>query len=399
MKQRQTMIGLAAVLALAVTLFAGVSAASAAVFKGEAENTSISGEETGTTGLSLEGEGFTCPGNISFGTTLPGVQGSTLTTSAWAPGCVFLGESAKWNVPSGCQYRFRAGFHESMQGTMDIVGCSAPMSYSRFACHVEIPNQEGLGPVTYVNEGTGSSRRFRLVVQIKNLTFTRTGGGACFGPPGTFHNGEYHGEWTAKGSIGKTQTGVWLESEPATDFAVEEAPATLSGELEAGSRTGFVFPGGAAQAECTKEGLAGTVGATKVKTLTVTPSYSSCKLNGASGATVESGGCSFTYHIDRTVDIGGATCASKPITIKHATSCTITIGPQTGLSGLKFEQWGADLLITGRASGLSYTETGAWCLAQGSFSDGYIGLAAEGTNLEYLGATNSLGVAQRLWLY
>jgi hypothetical protein len=394
--------------ALVMLVFASLAIAassSAATFNGEVEGTAVAGSITEHTSLQLREENLGCEfGEGVSSATLAGTSSSTLSAPAWNPGCHNAFHSINFSR-SGCQFRLDAGLHESMQGTMDIVGCTggSMSAYTEGICHIVIPNQEGLGPIEYVNEGTGSSRSFSLKLAITNLSFTRTGGAACQGPLGTFHNGGYVGVMQFKGSKAGVQKGLWIETEPSVAFGVEEVPASLHGELEAGSRAGMVLPAAGATLSCTEEALTGTMSEKVVENFTVVPAFNGCKLQGVSNPTVSMGGCAFTYHFNRTLDIGGGSCYSNPIRLEaKGVLCVVTIGPQAGLSGLTYKQLGSGsvryLMITGRATGLTYTSNGVGC-ESGTFSNGIVGLSGTRANEEVLEATNSLGSEQGLWLY
>jgi hypothetical protein len=404
--------GLAVVLALAALI--GASSASAAWFTTESVGTKLSGGPLKSTSLKLAGETWQCGGergqfrNIAVPT---GSFGRTLTVPAWSPGCSYVGLESFWTgeytkedeekkVPVTCKYELHAGTNESTLGWMDITGCeNGGLVFTRTGpyCQVVIPNQNNLGPVEYVNQGTGSSRTIKVIANSKNLTFTRTGIG-CFGSVGTFHNGEYSAEMIVSGKVGTEPAPVWVAPETSTHtwFTTQFAPAKVSGNRTSG-RFGFDL-GSNGSVSCSSYTSSGELTTLSATSLVMKPTYGECLLIGQE-ATLSPGGCSYTYHPNGTVDIGGGTCASNPITAKlNGGECTITIGPQAGLAGLGVteEGWGPlrTVVSTGQAPGLAYTASGALCPEQGSFKSGAFGVKKWGP-LAFT-ATNG-GEPEGLW--
>ena len=404
-------LGLATVVAMALVALVGAASASAKVFKSETVSTSLSAKNVKSTSLQLDGETWTCNvERISFSTSLPTGSASELIAHTWNPGCVFLGQESTWDYKF-CNYTINAPTGESMQGTIDMTGCEA-LVYDRqggLSCHVEIPSQT-LGPVEFVNEGSGTTKTIKLVLAIKEITYTRTGAG-CFGPVGTFSNGKYSGEWSISGTGAGQQVSVWVdkESPPPTHFSVESKPAFFSGQLATSSPAGFyLYP--VTAISCKKYTLNGETESAAPETLFLTPSYGECKFtSGSSGQVVSTsmGSCSYAYHVSGKLDIiGGAACESNPITIKGelwGQSCTITIGPQTGLSGLNYAAGGSGstryITSNGKAEGLTFTVSGKqWelCPQYGTFNNsGFVGLSSYTMKLT---ATTLFKQPQGLWL-
>lgn len=401
------------VLALALLALVGAASASAALFKSETEGATMKGSHIGAkTSLSLNGETWQCGYETEFkADPISGGSSSELTVDAWSPGCQYIGLQATWqgeNKPgeedNPCKYRLHAGTNQSMTGWMDIEGCElGALVFQNAFCKVEIPEQEFLGPVQYTNEGSGSSRTFKMAIKSRNVTFTRTGG--CFGPAGTFHGGEYSGEWNVSGP-----KGVWVEpTAPAgTGFATQVAPAKVTGNRTAAA-TGFSLnPIGLFT--CKKHTLTGETASTLSGSLVLSPSYGECQFSGypLSDNSFSMGGCSYEFNPVGGVSIVGATCASNPITIDLSPesgsplTCKITIGPQSGLSGLKYaeEGWGPSRVLarTGNATGLTFNAAGTECLGYtGTFNTGVFGIKS-GSNPVQLSAADLFGNAQGLWM-
>jgi hypothetical protein len=377
-------LGIAVLAALALTAVAGAGSASAALFSSEVGNTKWSGTRAeqmqGEYNLSLNGEVWTCHEANFSSSTVAGKTSTELTTAqglafTFSPGCVFIGQAVFWNM-DGCQYRFHAGAATSSVGTMDIVGCKAGLVFSRPspACRVEIPNQTGLGPVEYKSVGSGSTRAVTIKANITNITFKREGAGCV--NVGTYSNGHYTGEWTVTGSASSKQVPVWYEFTTPVKFATEKAPANIVGEEGTNNKV-FLFPKAGA-VWCNKYSLSGTTSTVTTESLSVIPTYTNCEFNGIEGikfGSVKMGGCSLVFHAGGTYDVAGANCASEPITVPVAPTCTVTVGPQSGLPGPVFSELGFGAgryvhMTSTFEAGLKYTATGKACVSSGTFTDG-----------------------------
>jgi hypothetical protein len=380
-------MGIAIAMALALTAFAGASAASAAQFKAGAEPQTWSGSRSGPNHSIYVGEGIGCSGVAFYGETKTKTTGE-LTVTPELSGCSIQGVGAAWQM-NGCKYRFHAGPGASMYGTMDIVNCEKPMKLGMPKCNTEIGNQTGLGTIEYKNVGAGES--VTVIAKLKGIKYTRSG--TCWGFPGTFSDGEYNGQWTVKGL---TST-VEVAPTPVTKFVVEEAPATIAGAYS-GTINQFKAIGLGGSVNCNNYSLKGTLASTSAEAITLTPTFKECKVAEAAvpDGYVSAGSCSYTFHMNGTFDIVGASCASKPITITGA-GCIVTIGPQSGLSyNLAYTGAGSgksrSVSISGGVQKFTYTATGGGCVEPGTFIGGTINSPSN------LTATNSGGAAQGIWL-
>jgi hypothetical protein len=388
-------LGIATAMALALISFAGASAASANLFQAPIAPTTWNGSLTGKShALSLNGESYTCSG-VSFSGEVKNKTTNEVTVTPQLS-CTrsTFPYAAAWAM-HGCKYRFHPGTGPSLVGSIDIVGCETPMSTETGeGCRVEIGNQSGLGTVTYKNVAT-SPTTVTAVASLTGLTFTRSG--PCTGPKGTFSNGTYTGEWTIKGASIPSGAPVAVEVEssvaPFTHFSAEEAPVTIAGVgTGTGSQKRFSGLGGFL-VWCSSYTLSGTSASATPEAMTVIPAYSGCTF-GLEGppATVSAGECSYVLHANGNIDIAGANCASKPITIT-VPGCVYTFGPQSGFSGNKFTNEGSGKLravsVSGLPTGLTYTRTGASCEGgAGTFNTGQL------FNVAKLSATNSKGASQ-----
>jgi hypothetical protein len=348
-------LGLAAVLALALTAFVGVSSASAVEFKSEASSTTWRGSRTGTTGhiWTFRDVATECK-DVSFVGATTEISLATLTVSPELNYCVFNGVTTSWAI-NGCKYRFHPN------GEVDIVGCEPSLQWNTSACNVSIKNQNGIGTVKFINEGSGSSRVIRAVANLEKITYTESGGFVCTGIGGTFSDGKYKGEWLMKGNI----------THPVT-FNTEVSSVSYTGK----QLNSQVLTIGTGETQlplsCSGVSFGGVKKETEQKSLEFVPSYSGCTFNGTS-PTVQMRGCSFVLNAAGTLAIAGTKCAAEPIHYQ-GNGCSVDIGPQT-LSKVSYTNKGSGssgTLVAGiNISGLTYNSTGASCLKpKGTYSDG-----------------------------
>ena len=390
-------LGIAAVMALALTAFAGAGTASASTFlnpgAGAAESRTWSGTRTGVNHrLTLPGESFNCS-NVSFSGALTGPSGKEITVSPQLSGCVWGGQPASFAV-NGCKYRLRPGLGSggSSVGWLDIVGCEKPMTFNNYGCKVEIGNQNGIGTIQYSSTEVEKNKTVNMAANLSGIEFTRNG--FCFGANGTFATGEYIGDWLVKGfnSIGE-QAPIAVEGTGPSAFASEEAPVTFGGE-RSGVNKAFIDTGSNGTLICSTHSFAGSSAAASFESMTLTPTYGgNCYFAGMT-TSVSMGGCSYEFHRNGGFAIVGAGCAANPISFS-AGGCTATIGPQS-LSGLTYANQGTGKLRSvvtgGEAKGLTVTTTGAGCANPGTLSIGVY------KGIDRLTAANSGGKQQGLWL-
>jgi streptogramin lyase len=181
------------------------------------------------------------------------------------------------------------------------------------------------------------------------------------------------------------------------NFIAEEAPATIAGKKAGSLKAVFATPY-TGFISCGEHDLGGELAAGFGKNIALTASYGECvTLGGTVSASLSMGGCSYVQYLTGKIDIVGASCASNPITMT-ASGCTVTIGPQSGLSGLTYSnalsEGSAAVKQAGEAPGLKYTITSPTCFGAGSgtFTDGSYNAS------DLFTATNAGGKAQGLWM-
>jgi hypothetical protein len=391
-------MGIAVAMALALTAVMGVAQASASEFvrpgAGAGQPTTLSGTRVGLKNhnLGLGADSFSCSGVAFSGQmTGPSAEQASVTPEL---GCSWLGYATSWSIGT-CKYRLH------VSGSVDIAGCTQPMSWTGFGCKIEIGNQNGIGTVSYKNTETEKYGTIAASALLTGITYTRQG--SCNGGPGTYTNGTYTGEWTIKGSDSTgTKVNIAVNATPPpppSKFVAQEAAASISAEA---INAKFISTREGAL-QC-KSKWATELPTGEADSITVTPILSGCSFRGeTSGFSTSYGGCSFKHYASGAFEIVGATCASNPFTIVDNThvgeECTITIGPQgplaiftvtnEGLEAARKVKMNANQLV----ANLTYTATGPHCPVPGTFSDGQY----KPTGISVT-AKNSKGETRGIWV-
>ncbi len=134
----------------------------------------------------------------------------------------------------------------------------------------------------------------------------------------------------------------------ATNFTASSYPTAATAESALGNDV-FKTEGGSW--ECKTHYAAAALSAPS-ETLTVTPTWTSCKSFGFLSATVNTNGCDLVFHVSGAMDYQ---CPSgKAITIVSGT-CEISIGAQKGLQKVDFANSAGKISAQFTVTGISYT--------------------------------------------
>jgi hypothetical protein len=139
-------------------------------------------------------------------------------TAGGLQNCTALGFPAKVDT-NGCTYLFHIGAGVTT-GTLDIV-CAGSNEITVTAnntatekCIIHVKGQTGLGPITYTNVGSGTTRELTVSAKITNLSYSHTrpagepGLGACTTGSGT--TGSYNGKAIVTGENASGHVGIFL---------------------------------------------------------------------------------------------------------------------------------------------------------------------------------------------
>jgi hypothetical protein len=172
---------------------------------------------------------------------------------------------------------------------------------------------------------------------------------------------------------------VTASSAFAAEFTFGAAPAAITGsQTEQNIFAVKNTAGSRIQVKCSVASFEGTSSTASGNELTITAEYSGCTLGGLA-ASVTMNGCKYTFTgagsgaLTALVDVAGCT-PGKTITVKKG-NCTISVGEQTGLNHVTFENGGTasemDTLARAAVSNITSTQTGSECPAPGATqSDG-----------------------------
>jgi hypothetical protein len=216
MARHLQILGLALVAALALSAFAA-SAASAEPFvlTSEVENTTLKGEQVGTTTIGGDGGKIKCEGGKLTGSmSNPAGAAVEVTLTPTYEKCTFAGLAGVEVQTNSCGYVLKTGEKEGSNYEAQLgVNCEKETDSITFTaklsgvtkCIVHIGEQAGLGKVTISEEG--SPTWLRAKINLTSVEYDQTAGtglGACTKAENTT-NGTYEGESTIKGYSGETQ--------------------------------------------------------------------------------------------------------------------------------------------------------------------------------------------------
>lgn len=120
--------------------------------------------------------------------------------------------------------------------------------------------------------------------------------------------------------------------------------------------------------KCGIANFAGTIAASTVTTVTLTPKFENCLL-GEEEAEFTHNGCNFTFHIGQDTEhltgTVGIECPDEEVIEIDAPECTVTIPPQGPLQGVTFTNEGAEttrsVIFDIKINGFDYEEHGPLC--------------------------------------
>jgi hypothetical protein len=180
-------------------------------------------------------------------------------------------------------------------------------------------------------------------------------------------------------------------------FHVEEAPATIT----SWQTTQQVFTTAAGAIACTSISSTGSRSVLTTTTQSLLPTYDGCTTFGFIGAPIHVNACEYVFSLtsDTTApydaNIAVACPAGKMIEVTGAFGCVLTVGPQTGLTGVSISNNGSkttrDLNVSLNVTGITYTTAGC-SSPDGTYTNGVLHGGATVT------ADKSAGGQQGLWV-
>jgi hypothetical protein len=375
--KRIARVGLAAFVALSLTVAIGVGTASAASFVTEKAPTTINGSVSITPQFNFNSGPMSCPSLAPTGSMASvystEFEGSLKESSCTGP------FSAPYTIKvNGCAFLFKAG-----NGTLDVVcpaGQEVRLVPVKTGCEIAIPAQSGLA-ATYSTKGSGSAREITAGTS-SSLKYSQVNGSCTLG---TF-TGSWIGQWNLKGTNGGSQVGVYVAKQPISiggftpKLIAGSYPAAIAGtavavhKLKTSGRT----------TECKTVSFSSNVGESSAQ-LTVQATYAECTVLGIAGS-VNMNGCTYTFNVLNQAPVGAtyaghadiACPAGKAIELISGTSkvkCTVTIPAQTTNSGgLSFTNEASSTIgLSLAVNGIDYHQQegeGLGACSTGDFTDG-----------------------------
>lgn len=398
MKSLKT-VGLACIVALALTATLGIASASASQFRSEAYPVKFDGEQNNPeekeemifTVKAPTGAQYRtiCSTYHLSGTASEASSGLSLAPSA--SGCKFSGQKVTFN-PHSCKYVLHSTSESApYTGTMDVAcsheGDEIEILNAGSGCKIGLPAQSGLGSIGFSNSGKGNGRTVAASFNLTGLTYTASG--ACLGQMnGTYKNGTLTGPNTLKGTdeAGTFPMGVYLANEQVEDpphFNAESYSAHTNGEAE---EPKFSLKIGNLKCGASKfiDGIYGPAAG-----LSAWTEISGCSFGGNVFVSYANG-CEFTYTLSgeaaNTAGMGLVCPAGAFFELKTSV-CLMRIPAQQLPGAVKFENTGSGstrkVTLNVSVSTLKYELFECWGTS-GTFTNGGFTAAwqVSGTNME-----------------
>jgi len=250
---------------------------------------------------------------------------------------------ASATVFNGCDYAFRSN------ETLDIECPSTnKLIVVAGSCEIQIGTQTGLKSLAFKN----GTEDFTIQAGIEGIKYTVTKDGFLCPFAGT---GEKTGKYTQSSAVTvQSPSGTTISVDPEVPpppgvFTASSYPTTVTATSALGNGY-FNTEAGAMECAAHFEGSY-TEAST---TLTITPTYTSCRAFGFVSATINLNGCDYVFHGNGEVDL--ACPAGKAILIA-AGNCEATIGAQSGLKSISLKNNGNHIDAQASIKGIKYTVT------------------------------------------
>jgi hypothetical protein len=303
----------------------------------EYPTTSTAESAKGNDAFTTEAGSVECTGEFET-ESLKAAAGSILVMASYTNCKAFGFESATVNM-NGCDYFFYAS------GSVDLE-CPSGRSVSIVAssCEVTIGPQAGLGEMQLANSSGGIEAK----ANVGGISYTvaKDGLGCPFGGTGAKTGGKYT---QAAPITFKSTNGATVDLETASGkFTMSSYPTTGTSEAAKGSGR-FETEGGAV--ECNAH-YQGTLTVPSSSTVTISPTYTSCKAFGFEPAGVSMNGCDYVLHSNGEADLE---CGVGQKVVITTSTCEVQIGTQTALSKVELFNGSGDIKLRANVSGISYT--------------------------------------------
>lgn len=359
---------LAIVLVVALTMGIAATASSGATFNVEAAPTTLTGAQEGTNTIVTDSGTIHCK-TAAYEGTVSTTSAAELTLTPEYKECTLTGASEVSVTvhANGCKWTYETA--ETATTAVRLSGCTEGTSgivFTAPSCTITLLTQfTTMGPVHYLNTGSGATREVKIESTIENLTYTELGP-SCKNTGAHTTGGKITGKIALTGENAETKVhrGVWFtpSAPPSKELHSETASTTLSGAQT--STNTLSFDSGIWH--CTTMTYSGTLSSKTSSDVLLTPVWSGCQTTGFIEATgsIDMNGCKYTVTpTDGVVHLTGCSAGSAGI-VMTLPFCTITLKEQT-MEKASFTNEGAgttrEISMEWGITNLAYTEKGFAC--------------------------------------
>jgi hypothetical protein len=357
--------------ALFAAAFASAASASSG-FEAESYPVTLKGEK-GTLTFSMGGNAFICEGS-GFEANMEGAAKRIYTSHVNDYSCTHFGVPGYQLMMSGCNLSLRPGEFGKENAGLEIgpFGCGPiALNSGSTTCLTFNPQSAPAATSTVTPEGSGNNRSMTLQLNASAMEWTSKGG-LCGTSSGTFNNAFLNFQWKIRAQdVASNSVGLWFTEEfkgspHAPRFEANSYPATLTG----GGLGKLVVDSGIF--ECAKTGLEAKFSAATSQLSDVEASYGECALAISGGsevaATVTMNSCHYTLGVQNLgppyAGTWGVACSKEGDTIEYLAflagkyrTC-ITVGPQSGLTGIGLSNSGGGIGLFAEVKNLAYQRVG-----------------------------------------
>ncbi|HKF83364.1 MAG TPA: hypothetical protein VKB23_10445 [Solirubrobacterales bacterium] len=382
-------LGVAGILAVALTVLLGVVSASAAEFRASSYPETLTGEAITSPTIEMKATSGTIKCSAASPSGSISKASSTISVTPGYSGCKAFGTTASVATNS-CSYSLNSlNEKHPYTGSIDVAcskaGDAIVITPTGLSCKVRIPAQAGLSGVEYKNGQTFTE----VFMNLTGVKYIEEGAGCSAA-----------GEHTASSFTDNfLVVGVKLTSLVAPGFQAESYPVLVGGS----GTTTISVNSGIFNCSAAPNGTLSAGAASMNASLGI----SSCAAWGIKFG-VNDNDCYFTLNAATSaypyaagsLGVGCAKAGSAISFTIPGFTCEVRIPEQSGVSSLQFANKGSgttrSLDLTLAVSGLQYTETGNGCSSPGSHSD--LKLSGGTSLIGYKSVGGFKGAQQGFWV-
>ncbi|HWM55897.1 MAG TPA: hypothetical protein VNO20_10970 [Solirubrobacterales bacterium] len=363
-------LGLAAVMALALSATVGATSASAATLTADLYPAAVEGQgynhvfQTGS-------HQFVCAEPPGFAMEV-GAPTNTVTTWSGSYSCTSKLYGSSTLEMNGCAYSLHSGAGSNATFEVGPPGCG-PMKLNGATCDLSISAQGGLTGSSLINEVNGESSSDDSVLARADALLAASETGGCAGL--TINHLVYGGTWELEGSVGGAPVGLRIQ-QPGVytgkgGFEAENYPTVLSGNQDSGNT--HVLTIGSRAVYCAEASFFSDELAGPSSSLAFDAEYGGCWTKPVLGvvfpALILMNSCKWTLDTGGSMGVGCTEAGDGAEVIIYADKamskvlCVATYKSQAGVTEVKYatvgEGSGRGISVGLNAKGLDYSRTGS----------------------------------------